>query len=75
MKKRILFFAFLLLASSLQAEDGYRLWLRYNKIDNPSLLARYRQLIQSVNVPGNSAPTAIIRHEIKTELGDRKSVG
>lgn len=69
MKKRILFFTFLLLASGLQAEDGYRLWLRYNKTDNPSLLARYRQLIQSVNITGNSATTAVIRHEIKTGLG------
>jgi alpha-glucuronidase len=70
MKKRILFFAFLLLASikSLQAEDGYRLWLRYNKIDDPALLSRYKQSIQSFWVAGNSATLNIIRTEIKNGL-------
>jgi alpha-glucuronidase len=32
----------------LHAEDGYRLWLRYNTIDNPQLLQQYRQQISGL---------------------------
>jgi alpha-glucuronidase len=32
----------------LHAEDGYRLWLRYNTIDNTQLLQQYRQQISGL---------------------------
>jgi len=33
--------------------DGYRLWLRYRKIDDDARLAQYRQMIGGVTVPGD----------------------
>ncbi len=38
----------------LYAEDGYRLWLRYDKIENASLLQQYRQAINGIYLPVNS---------------------
>jgi len=32
----------------MNAEDGYRLWLRYDKIDDPVLLQQYRKQINSI---------------------------
>lgn len=52
----------------LLAEDGYRLWLRYDKIDNPALLIQYKKIIQSVSIQGNSATLTIIRDELKRGL-------
>src|SRR5829696_3138895 len=49
-----------------QAEDGYRLWLRYNKIDNASSLQQYREQTYSVYFPGIS-PTLLAA---KKELSD-----
>ena len=35
----------LFIISSLKAEDGYDLWLRYQKITNTSLLGQYKKQI------------------------------
>ena len=56
MKKRIysltlLFITFIFPAS--YAEDGYRLWLRYEKVENPSLLKNYREAFSEVIVFNN----------------------
>ena len=54
MKKLLL----LLLCYSLQtvfAEDGYRLWLRYDKITDPSLLITYKTQIGSIFSEGKSS--------------------
>jgi hypothetical protein len=44
-------------AAPAQAEDGYDLWLRYLRVDNPALLKSYQSSITSLIVPGQS-PTA-----------------
>ena len=44
-----------------KADDGYRLWLRYEKL--PSA-ARYRQSIRSIAVQGKSATFDVIRREL-----------
>ncbi|MEQ1675997.1 MAG: alpha-glucuronidase family glycosyl hydrolase [Chitinophagaceae bacterium] len=62
----ILFFTFLL--TGIQAEDGYRLWLRYDKITNTAQLNKYIAAIRFPFVTGNSATTAIIRDELSTAL-------
>jgi len=59
---------FILLSNFLFAEDGYRLWLRYDKIDNTALLTQYRKNIHSAYVPGNSSTLAVIKNELKTGL-------
>jgi Alpha-glucuronidase len=38
-----------------KAEDGYNLWLRYQKIDRPELLQEYRRLITGIMAPDNTA--------------------
>lgn len=69
-RKQILFsfFTILFFTTQLFAEDGYRLWLRYDKIDNPALLIQYKKIIQSVSVKGSSATITIIKDELKKGL-------
>ncbi len=50
------------------AEDGYRLWLRYDKISNASLLAVYQKQIHSVFIEGRSPTVGIIKNELSSAL-------
>ena len=59
----------LFIASPVKADDGYRLWLRYDKITNSSLLTKYKAAIQFPFVPGKSATTVVIQEELSTALG------
>lgn len=68
MKKAISLLIVLLASYYLNAEDGYRLWLRYDKIDNPLLLQQYRNNISSIQVAGSSATSKISREELVTGL-------
>ena len=54
-------------AASVSAEDGYRLWLRYDQVPAPTLAA-YRSQITSVIVEGRSPTTEIIRDELRNGL-------
>jgi alpha-glucuronidase len=49
-------------------EDGYELWLRYRKVEDPVRLAQYRNAIRSATVLGTSATTDIIRRELARAL-------
>ncbi len=72
-----MFILIVLFSSQLHAEDGYRLWLRYNKISNPSLLNKYRTLTQNIYVSGNSSMINVIREELSNGLSgllDKKIV-
>lgn len=71
MKKRIysltlLFITFIFPAS--YAEDGYRLWLRYEKVENPSLLKNYREAFSEVIVFGNSPTVTMAKEELRIGL-------
>lgn len=68
MKKLFLVLVQLLLVSSLKAEDGYRLWLRYEKINNVQTLQRYNRIINSIQVLGNSPTVQAARYELLTGL-------
>jgi alpha-glucuronidase len=50
------------------ADDMYKLWLKYEKVDDPALLNEYRQLISYVSVQGNSETIGIIRDELNRAL-------
>ncbi len=50
------------------AENGYRLWLRYDKIANTSLLQQYRADLQSFYLPGSSPTLTAARNELVTGL-------
>ncbi|HEY2721198.1 MAG TPA: alpha-glucuronidase family glycosyl hydrolase, partial [Chitinophagaceae bacterium] len=68
MKKKIFFLFFVLAVIVLHAEDGYRLWLRYDKIDDIALLSKYRSLINSIYMEGSSATLDIAKKELLTGL-------
>jgi alpha-glucuronidase len=50
------YFLLLLIIGFLQikADDGYKLWLRYDLISDPQLVASYNRLINGVMFFGNS---------------------
>ena len=50
-------------AQSARADDGYRLWLRYDQLPSRSVNA-YRQRITSISVQGKSATFDVIRREL-----------
>lgn len=68
MKRTICTLLLLTVLNSLLAEDGYRLWLRYDKIDNKPLLQQYQALITSIHVPGASPVLVSARQELLTGL-------
>src|SRR5690349_17435925 len=59
----------LLASIRLPAEDGYRLWLRYDRIDEPALLAQYRNAVTSMVFPTSSPTLLVARNELLDDLG------
>ncbi|HEV8511830.1 MAG TPA: alpha-glucuronidase family glycosyl hydrolase, partial [Cyclobacteriaceae bacterium] len=47
-----------------RAEDGYRLWLRYNKIEDAALLKAYQQSIINYQLDGTSPTHSAIEAEL-----------
>lgn len=68
MKRFALLLTIILQVFSLMAEDGYRLWLRYDKIDDPVLLQQYRNNITGIQFTGNSPTLIAAREELITGL-------
>jgi alpha-glucuronidase len=56
------------IAGHLLAEDGYRLWLRYDKIDNAAVLQQYRNSITHISFTGTSATLTAARKELLNGL-------
>jgi alpha-glucuronidase len=46
------------------SEDGYRLWLRYNCIDNADKLEEYKKNIRAAHFPGESTTLKVAREEL-----------
>ena len=59
---------FLLLFSFAQAEDGYRLWLRYDQLKNVALRTGYEARLASISLPGNSPTLQVARKELQIGL-------
>jgi len=53
----------------VRAEDGYRLWLRYDLIGNPRLLQSYRKTILSIHTDSLSTATKELRSGLQGLLG------
>ena len=53
----------LLWTPSAQADDGYRLWLRYDQLSTSSA-NQYRQRIKTISVQGKTATFDVIRREL-----------
>ena len=68
MKKKFLIVSFLLTMTLARAEDGYRLWLRYDKIDDPVLLQQYRNQILSCYFPASSVTLLVAKNELLNDL-------
>jgi alpha-glucuronidase len=68
MKKYCFAICFLLWSPILFAEDGYRLWLRYDKIDDNALLQEYTNRIAAVQFTANSPTLSVARQELMTGL-------
>lgn len=67
-KQLLLVYSILALSSIALAEDGYRLWLRYDKISNNSLLAAYKQQIIFPVIIGSSATLTVAKNELQNGL-------
>jgi alpha-glucuronidase len=66
---RSAFIAFLLcLNSPLLAEDGYRLWLRYDRIENASQLKAYSSVITSILTEKESPTLLVAQKELNLAL-------
>ncbi len=72
MRHIICFFSLILLFSCLSpsaAEDGYRLWLRYDKIADVALLEQYVNNITGFMIEGNSPVLDVASAELQNGLG------
>jgi alpha-glucuronidase len=58
----------LLLSGINVADDGYRLWLKYELIKDTDLLNNYKNLIQSVIIKGESETILITQKELSNGL-------
>ena len=64
----VFFLSACLLPRLTRAEDGYRLWLRYDRIDDPRLLQEYRSSIRGVLVYDKSPTLHAAANELKNGL-------
>ncbi len=64
MKKLFLALVCFLVVDYVHAEDGYRLWLRYDKIKNGKRLQQYQQLITGIYLPGTSPTLTAAKEEL-----------
>ena len=69
MKLKLIYIAALILCMPvLHAENGYDLWLRYQKVDNSQLLNSYSKILAKLNFPVNSATLTEAKNELKQGL-------
>lgn len=65
-KKQIFVLVFTLLTSFLAlSDDGYRLWLRYERIEDNQLRQQYISALRGWQVPGTTATDSAISRELK----------
>ena len=68
MRKLILGLLLLCCATSAFCEDGYRLWMRYDRVKDEHLLKQYKDLIYGWIVDGNSPTDTVMRSELTAGL-------
>ena len=68
MKKFAALFFLLVVPICIHAEDGYRLWLRYDLVANTKKLDAYRHTVTSWMVAGESPTTRVIKSELRLAL-------
>jgi alpha-glucuronidase len=69
---KTLLLTFLIIAlnswNAVKAEDGYRLWLRYDLVSDPIKIAQYRDCVRNYLVAGNSPILSAAREELHLGL-------
>ncbi len=72
MKKIFLFFILTLIfiVSNTKADDGYRLWLKYDLVLNQQKLNEYKQSIKAIEIEGESPTIKAVRHELQIGLNE-----
>ena len=68
MKVFLSVFILLLTCNFTIADDGYRLWLKYDKITNPQRLQEYQSALKNVLVLGDSPTSKIVQNELMNAL-------
>ncbi|RPD51948.1 alpha-glucuronidase family glycosyl hydrolase [Paracnuella aquatica] len=66
--KKLFSLVFCLVALAAHSEDGYRLWLRYDKVANATLLQQYRSAVSGVYFPTPSPVLAAAKEELTNGL-------
>src|SRR4051812_4804222 len=66
--KKYLLFVCCLAVYILHAEDGYRLWLRYDKVDDNKLLEQYRNEILFIRFTRSSPTLDAAKEELLNGL-------
>ncbi|MDJ1492815.1 alpha-glucuronidase family glycosyl hydrolase [Cytophagaceae bacterium DM2B3-1] len=64
----LLLFVLISFSSSGYAEDGYRLWLRYDKLADPAKVAAYRNAVSQIVLDGQSETIQAAREELTLGL-------
>lgn len=68
MKKLFILLIHIVSVQLLFAENGYRLWLRYDLIQNSAVLNGYRMQVSSLQFAGNSPTISVAKLEMTTAL-------
>ncbi|WP_407428463.1 alpha-glucuronidase family glycosyl hydrolase [Arcticibacter sp.] len=68
MLNRILLILLILSANISRAEQGYNLWLRYEKIKNPQVCSQYKNVLKNIVFPGDSKTFDAARLEVRTAM-------
>ena len=64
----LLLFAFPLFINNSFADDGYRLWLKYDLISNKKLISEYKQIIKGWIIEGDSPTIKAAKYELQLGL-------
>ena len=54
-------FACLVIPDKTNAEDGYELWLRYKKVENPALIEQYSVHLKNVVIVDDSPTFTVVK--------------
>lgn len=68
MKKTSFFFLLLISFLCVRAEDGYRLWLRYDRIEDRALLQQYSNQVTAIQQAASTPTLQAAQQELQTGL-------
>lgn len=67
-KKLLIFLAIFITSAASRAEDGYRLWLRYDRISDSRLLQQYRNTLTSIQMNASTPVLSAAKDELLAGL-------